>query len=248
MASVGNNSQYNPSYLANQSYRASVPIARSYTQTLPLVGQQHQVAPTSVVMSIPLQSQTGGFIAVSSSTGAAPFVCAQGSLVSRSYEAVQSSIQPLVSPPVVPHNTGTVDQFSTLNPGASQFVPQPLPQGGVDGRLPLSQTHGPERSANAGWCTPDLSSQAGVHADIDHGNEVVRGQSSLGTDMWRQLKRVSLPIFSGDKRQLESWHAAFKACVDQAPATAEYKLLQLRQYLSGEALQASDNLGHSPAA
>ena len=129
-----------------------------------------------------------------------------------------------------------------------QFVPQPLPQGGVDGGLPLSQTHGPECSANAGWCTPDLSSQAGVHADIDHGNEVVGGQSSLGTDMWRQLKRVSLPIFSGGKRQFESWHAAFKACIDQAPATAEYKLLQLRQYLSGEALQAIDNLGHSAAA
>ena len=33
--------------------------------------------------------------------------------------------------------------------------------------------------------------------------------------------------------------------MDQAPATPEYKLLQLRQYLSGEAPKAKENLGHS---
>ena len=35
------------------------------------------------------------------------------------------------------------------------------------------------------------------------------------------------------------------ACIDKAPATPEYKLLQLRQYLSGEALKTIDSLGHS---
>ena len=38
------------------------------------------------------------------------------------------------------------------------------------------------------------------------------------------------------------------ACVDQAPATAEYKLLQLRQCLAGEALRAIESLGHSATA
>ena len=38
------------------------------------------------------------------------------------------------------------------------------------------------------------------------------------------------------------------AYIDQAPATAEYKLLQLHQYLSGEALKAIENLGHSAVA
>ena len=38
------------------------------------------------------------------------------------------------------------------------------------------------------------------------------------------------------------------ACIDRAPATAEYKLLQLRQCLSGEALKAIDSLGYSPIA
>ena len=35
------------------------------------------------------------------------------------------------------------------------------------------------------------------------------------------------------------------ACVDKVLATAEYKLLQLKKYLSGEALAAVESLGHS---
>ena len=67
-------------------------------------------------------------------------------------------------------------------------------------------------------------------------------------DLWRQMKRVQIPTFTGDKRQYQSWRAAFLACIDSAPATGEYKLLQLRQYLSGEALKVIDILGHSAAA
>ena len=63
--------------------------------------------------------------------------------------------------------------------------------------------------------------------------------------MWRQLNRVSIPVFNEDKRNYKNWKSAFNACVDQAPATPEYKLLQLRQYLSAEALKAIENLGHS---
>ena len=76
----------------------------------------------------------------------------------------------------------------------------------------------------------------------------VQDAPSLGQDLWRQLKRVQIPIFSGDKRTYPNWRAAFQACVDSAPATPEYKLLQLRQYLSGEALQSIENLGHSAVA
>jgi hypothetical protein len=46
----------------------------------------------------------------------------------------------------------------------------------------------------------------------------------------------------------ESWKADFNTCIDAAPATPEYKLLQLRQYLSGEALKCVQNLGHSAVA
>ena len=48
----------------------------------------------------------------------------------------------------------------------------------------------------------------------------------IGQDLWRQLKRVQIPVFSGDKRNYASWRAAFLACIDSAPATGEYKLLQ----------------------
>lgn len=71
---------------------------------------------------------------------------------------------------------------------------------------------------------------------------------SIGKDLWRQLKRVEIPVFSGDKRTYQSWKAAFLACIDSAPATGEYKMLQLRQYLSGEARKTIENLGHSAIA
>ena len=35
----------------------------------------------------------------------------------------------------------------------------------------------------------------------------------------------------------QNWKAAFTACINQALATVKYKLLQLRQCLSGEALR-----------
>ena len=57
-----------------------------------------------------------------------------------------------------------------------------------------------------------------------------------------------MPVFYGDKRLYQSWKAAFLACIDAAPVTAEYKLLQLRQYVAGEALYAIDSLGHSAHA
>jgi len=67
-------------------------------------------------------------------------------------------------------------------------------------------------------------------------------------DLWRQLKRVSIPVFSGDKKNYEQWKASFIACVDSAPMSAEYKLLQMRQYLAGDALKSIELLGHSAAS
>jgi len=62
------------------------------------------------------------------------------------------------------------------------------------------------------------------------------------------MKRVGIPVFSGEKTKYETWKAAFEACIDNAPATPEHKLLQLRQYLTEDALQAIDDLGHSSEA
>ena len=74
------------------------------------------------------------------------------------------------------------------------------------------------------------------------------GAYSIGEDLWMQLKRIQLQMFTGDKRSYRHWKAAFMACVDTALATGEYKLLQLRQCLTGEDLNVIENLGYSAAA
>lgn len=70
----------------------------------------------------------------------------------------------------------------------------------------------------------------------------------VGQDIWNQFKRVSIPVFYGDKRAYEGWKVAFVACIHQAQATPEYKLLQLRQHLSEEAKKIVEALEHSAAA
>ena len=70
----------------------------------------------------------------------------------------------------------------------------------------------------------------------------------IGNDLWNQLERVSIPVFTGDKMTYEGWRTAFQACVDEAPVSTVYKLLQLKKYLSGEPLQLIERLGHSAEA
>ena len=70
----------------------------------------------------------------------------------------------------------------------------------------------------------------------------------LSADASLFLKRVSVPKFSGNKKDYEAWKAAFNSCVDWGRATSEYKLLQLWECLQGEALKVVENLGHSAAA
>ena len=99
----------------------------------------------------------------------------------------------------------------------------------------------------------DRSSEFDVHAKQFESTCTCTGAGNweaptIEQDLWKQLKRVQIPVFNGNKRTYQSWKTAFTACIDNAPATPEFKLLQLRQYVSGEALQAIENLGHSPAA
>ena len=70
----------------------------------------------------------------------------------------------------------------------------------------------------------------------------------LGSDLWNQLERVSIPVFNGDKGTYEGWKSAFIACVDDAPVSEVYKLLQLKKYLAGEPLKLIERLGHSASA
>lgn len=83
-------------------------------------------------------------------------------------------------------------------------------------------------------------------ADVDEGSH--QHSKAIGADMWRQLKPVSVPVFTGDKSTYDGWKAAFMSCIDSAPVTAVYKLLQLREALAGEALRSIERLGHSESA
>ena len=103
------------------------------------------------------------------------------------------------------------------------------------------------REQPAGYSVSNRRSAVSVSTNVGHTQSVIES-TLLGQDMWKQLKRVTIPEFTGDKRTYQNWKAAFMACVDRAPATAEYKLLQLRQCLGGEALRSIESLGHSAAA
>ena len=67
-------------------------------------------------------------------------------------------------------------------------------------------------------------------------------------EVFRQLRSIKIPVFSGEKKQYTSWKAAFTACVGSSSASPELKLLHLRQYLSGEALSSIDSLGYTASA
>ena len=101
-----------------------------------------------------------------------------------------------------------------------------------------------ETSVNAHTAPNTTFNDAVSTAPVTLSNEA----QSLGQDLWRQLKRVEIPVFAGDKRTYQGWKSAISACIDSAPVTGEYKLLQLRQYLTGEALKCIENLGHSAAS
>jgi len=108
-------------------------------------------------------------------------------------------------------------------------------------KVPLSQTA-------ATFLHSAIPSQGGPHSFGEYTSQTANNTSLIGQDLWRQLKKVTIPVFSGDKRTYQNWKAAFVNCVDQAPATPEYKLLQLRQCLAGEALKSIENLGYSATA
>ena len=78
------------------------------------------------------------------------------------------------------------------------------------------------------------------HYNLKNDQSNVFNESDL---LWKQLKRVIIPIFLGDKRMYQKWKAVFMACIaNNTPAASEYKLLQLQQCLTGEALKAIESL------
>ena len=67
-------------------------------------------------------------------------------------------------------------------------------------------------------------------------------------DANKQLKRIRIPKFSGDKKEYQSWWAAFSSCVDETNLSAQFKMLRLESCLVGEAAETVKGLGYSDHA
>ena len=101
------------------------------------------------------------------------------------------------------------------------------------------------------WSTalaaPQSVSQAQMQTSVPFSQQSYYPQAGFGShyELWKGVKRVEIPVFTGDKTKYPEWKAAFVACVDASPASAEYKFLQLKQFLSGEALKVVSSLTYS---
>ena len=76
--------------------------------------------------------------------------------------------------------------------------------------------------SNDGTIPKKLSADAPPFHPLHEKNEAIKidkKAEKIGQDLWKQLKRVSIPMIYGDKKMYENWKAAFAACIDQAPAT-----------------------------
>jgi len=64
-------------------------------------------------------------------------------------------------------------------------------------------------------------------------------------DRSRFLKPLKVPTFNGDKHKFEDFWALFTSLVDESAEPANLKMARLRQYLTGNALEAVRSLGVS---
>ncbi|KAL4238005.1 hypothetical protein ACF0H5_002716 [Mactra antiquata] len=92
------------------------------------------------------------------------------------------------------------------------------------------------------------SSESETSEDEESTDKLKGAKKQLDNDLKSQMKRVQIPEFSGKKKDYPFWKAAFSACIDSTDSSGEYKFLQMRQYLKGEALEAIQGLGHTTIA
>ena len=67
--------------------------------------------------------------------------------------------------------------------------------------------------------------------------ESAHGKNGHMVDANKQLKQIRIPKFSGDKKEYQSWWAAFSSCVDETNLSAQFKMLRLESCLAGEAAE-----------
>ena len=151
-------------------------------------------------------------------------------------------------------NAGENTAASDLGSTPSRSAPHQSVRPQTVGREPQDAHRSREHSATA-WSTEPQTprSETGTRrsqAFDTWGANVSTTTASSGLSgrplgAWAGVKRLEIPVFTGDKARFAEWKAAFIACVDSAPATPEYKFLQMRQFLGGEALKVVASLGYS---
>ena len=159
------------------------------------------------------------------------------------------------SAPVLPHKVFTSTPYYSQNPVSKAPLVIPVFQPGSQSSTVLSQAQVeyPQKLSR------DMNiSQQLVKGDNEHlspfyqqpanSSSSYRKQMDMTFDSTRLLTRVSIPKFKGEKKNYESWKAAFMTCIDSAAVTPEYKLLKLLDSMEGEPLKVIESLGHSAAA
>ena len=75
----------------------------------------------------------------------------------------------------------------------------------------------------------------------------VTGGISVG-HVDKNLERIKLPKFNGDKTKFENFWATFESIVDETDEPAKYKMIRLKSCLEGKAEEAISRLGFSKEA
>ena len=75
----------------------------------------------------------------------------------------------------------------------------------------------------------------------------VTGGISVG-HVDKNLERIKLPKFNGDKTKFENFWATFASIVDETDEPAKYKMIRLKSCLEGKAEEAISRLGFSGEA
>ena len=99
-----------------------------------------------------------------------------------------------------------------------------------EARLFLSQSNSKESEGNN-------TSQLGTF-------ESAHGKDGHVVDANKQLERIRIPKFSGDKKEYQSWWAAFSSCVDETNLSAQFKMLRLESCLARGAAETVKGPGY----
>ena len=92
-----------------------------------------------------------------------------------------------------------------------------------------------------------LAAQAKIFSSKQKESSEIEGHTNAqqgASDPNKQLERIRIPIFSGNKMEFQQWFAAFSTCVDKTSLAPQFKMLRLEGCLRGEAAETIKGLGY----